>query len=569
MGLSEIYPSKIKIKYDYIEVDVTNCVAMHIEKIPNKMECFENIDILTIFKNSIVAFDIRKQDIRKEIAKLTEVIADTRAEIKMIGGNQRDIESLKDLEQKAVNLRREIQLKNESIFGLRGYLLAYNQNINLLNENVRKIQTKLYSRGYLSKIANFRHQEAYKRTLPILINNKKENFNTVIGSEIARWITIYNSNLIHEKGVLYGVNENKICIYDIFDNGNLNYNMFVIGGSGAGKSYFIKLLLLRHLCMGIRQIIIDVEGEYENIVIFLGGKIITQENINVLFIPEDFAKKNIKDFLIKKIEQIITIVEKEVNINEKERVVLKEEIKSLYKKHGITTNLQSLYIKNDISLEKQYRKESDYPNLLNLISQMENKKERKELLKKLVKNKIFKYVSKTKRKESNEDTLILFKVDNYSSDYIDLIFYYIEQYYGKKLLIYIDEMWKLITRFTNYNIKNRILELFKTVRKRNAGIIAITQDISDFISDSGGDFGKGIVNNSFTKIFFKLEYIDVESLYKIGIIDNEKIENIKMLSRGEAFMTVGNEYMNIKIEANKMEKRLIGGNFEQSNSSIR
>ncbi len=556
----KIYPSTLRIKYNLIEVDVINCASIYIDGIPNEMECFENLEILTNFKNCIVTFDIRMQDIRKEMAELTEVIADARSEIRMVGNNQRDIEVLKDIEQKAAKLRREIQLKNERAFGLRVYVVTHNQNTTLLNENIRKIQTKLYSKGYLSKIANFRHHEAYKKALPILINDK-ESFTTVLGSGVAKWIPVYNSNIIHENGVLYGVNENKICIYDIFHAENLNHNMFVIGGSGAGKSYFIKLLLLRHSCIGIRQIIIDIEGEYESIVLFLGGKIITQDNINILYIPEGFAKKNIKDFLLKKIEQIISIVGKETIINDKEREILTEEIKKLYKEYGITSDLQSLYVENDICLEKQYKNEEHYPNLLNLISQMENKNDRKKLLQKLVNNKIFHYVQKVNKNENREDRIILFKIDNYNKDYIELIFAYVEQYYGKKLLIYIDEMWKLITKFNNHNIKNKILELFKTVRKRNAGIIAITQDINDFISDSGGDFGKSIINNSFTKVFFKLEYIDMESLYKIGIIDNEKIEVIKMLSRGEAFMTVGNEYMNIKIEANEMESRLVGGNF--------
>ena len=41
--------------------------------------------------------------------------------------------------------------------------------------------------------------------------------------------------------------------------------MCVFGTSGAGKSYFIKLNILRYRIQGISQYIIDAEREYTNL----------------------------------------------------------------------------------------------------------------------------------------------------------------------------------------------------------------------------------------------------------------------------------------------------------------
>jgi type IV secretory pathway VirB4 component len=57
--------------------------------------------------------------------------------------------------------------------------------------------------------------------------------------------------------------------------------------------------------------------------------------------------------------------------------------------------------------------------------------------------------------------------------------------------------------------------LYKTIRKLNAAIVTITQDISDFFSKDMGIYGKSIFNNSFIKMFFKVEYSDSEILQKM------------------------------------------------------
>lgn len=55
------------------------------------------------------------------------------------------------------------------------------------------------------------------------------------------------------------------------DQDKSNANVLILGNSGQGKSYFLKLLLCNILESGKRVVGLDPEGEYEEIVKKLGG----------------------------------------------------------------------------------------------------------------------------------------------------------------------------------------------------------------------------------------------------------------------------------------------------------
>jgi hypothetical protein len=79
------------------------------------------------------------------------------------------------------------------------------------------------------------------------------------------------------RGVLLGTDRNQApVILNIFDDKNPSYNMVVLGQTGAGKSFAILLLMLRHLLMGMRLVIVDPQG-----------------NIDLSFLGEDITHRSI------------------------------------------------------------------------------------------------------------------------------------------------------------------------------------------------------------------------------------------------------------------------------------
>ncbi|HET8640628.1 MAG TPA: DUF87 domain-containing protein, partial [Pseudonocardiaceae bacterium] len=74
-------------------------------------------------------------------------------------------------------------------------------------------------------------------------------------------------------GVLYGHNlgSPSLVHWDRFGPGLHNHNSVILGRSGAGKSYLVKLELLRSLYRGIEVAVVDPEHEYARLTTAVGG----------------------------------------------------------------------------------------------------------------------------------------------------------------------------------------------------------------------------------------------------------------------------------------------------------
>jgi len=73
--------------------------------------------------------------------------------------------------------------------------------------------------------------------------------------------------LIEPTGILYGANlhTGSLVIFDRFAHKLANANSIILATSGAGKSFAVKLEILRYLMLGIEVIVIDPENEYKNL----------------------------------------------------------------------------------------------------------------------------------------------------------------------------------------------------------------------------------------------------------------------------------------------------------------
>jgi type IV secretory pathway VirB4 component len=88
-------------------------------------------------------------------------------------------------------------------------------------------------------------------------------------------------------GVLYGINpaSNGIVWWDRW--AQENHNSVVLARSGAGKSYFVKLDVLRSLYTGVQVSVIDPEDEYQRLADAVGGVVVTLGAAGVKLNPLD------------------------------------------------------------------------------------------------------------------------------------------------------------------------------------------------------------------------------------------------------------------------------------------
>lgn len=125
------------------------------------------------------------------------------------------------------------------------------------------------------------------------------------------------NDLIEETGILYGVNQQtgSLVIFDRFSGRLQNANSIVLATAGAGKSFSVKLEILRYLLLGIPTIVIDPENEYKALADKVGGTYVniamnSQQYINPFDLPpklED-AEYGPGDLLRSQIANIIGLV---------------------------------------------------------------------------------------------------------------------------------------------------------------------------------------------------------------------------------------------------------------------
>ena len=117
--------------------------------------------------------------------------------------------------------------------------------------------------------------------------------------------------------------------------------MCIFGTSGAGKSFYTKLLILRYRILNLDQYIIDPEREYNKICDNLGGVCIkfgptSNSYINILDIREDSIEEE-KGFLTTKIGKLRGFFNLVFgNVEEEKMAIIEEKLISIYKNKGIT-----------------------------------------------------------------------------------------------------------------------------------------------------------------------------------------------------------------------------------------
>lgn len=574
-----IYPSYIdNTDFRYIKLDDKYIASIIIYDFPKYNTFLSIIESIPKDIEYTMAIYIKKQDTYKILKELTYSISTSKSEIKTAKSSQIDIDIITKAQDDANSLRKEIQINNQEIFYINFILTFYSNNSDELLKILKRFQSRLYSKQLYSKIANFRHLDEYILSLPL--NRKdsnllKQNFRNFTTNAICNIFPFYTKTIFDTEGVIFGkiLSENSICNIDMFKKSYLNSNMCILGSSGAGKSFFAKLLIIRHYINQKEQYIFDLEGEYVNIVKELGGTIFSfnENHINMLqFTNEEINeyKSDVYDMKVKKVtlflKELLEISDKEIEED------IKRGIDNSYNKFNINSNLESLYIKdeNKIYLKKILKRNEDFPTLYDVYIQLKLDKSKtkfKEALKK--------YPYLFGMTDINfKNSLVLFDISSIGVQNTAKFVKYILQEIILKLkvnmklkndikntLIYVDEFWKYILSNNDNSLLEYFFELFKTIRKLRAGIVIITQDISDIFSEKNINYGKSMLNNCFFKVIFKLDFNDISVLNKISGINHEILESINLLDKGESLIMFNNNSTKLFIQASNYEKELIEG----------
>lgn len=526
--------------------------------------------------NMNISIFYEKQDTYKTIKDLTYFIGNVGVDLKSGNQNREDIDIAAYSYNDAKYIRKEMQVNNEDLYFLYIYINVISENEKDLERNVNKIEGILGANGMMTRKGNFRQEQIYKACLPIMNNEKdlKEiSRRNILSNGLVATYPFISSNIYDENGIFIGTNiyNNSMILVDRFNKEKYkNANMCIFGTSGAGKSFYTKLLILRYRLFGLSQYIIDPEREYGKVSEALGGINIkfgptSKFFINVFDIREDSIEDD-SGFLTTKISKLrgfFSLVFGE--LDEETVAILEEKLIQTYNEKGITFDDNSLYKMNENG-DRIFKESKDMPILEDFYKVIE-KDESAEFFKRKLYPFIYgslKFLNNYTNVELENKLIVadIYELGEESLKYgmyifVDMFWDKVKKDRNENKAIYLDEIWRLIGVTSNKFVASFIYKIFKTIRKYGGSAVAITQDVSDLFSLDEGTYGKSILNNSSIKSFFSLEEENILVLEKYAnISEKEKIE-IKSLKRGESLMFIGDNHILVKIECSNDEKELI------------
>ena len=537
-----------------------------------------------IFKNLIdtninINFSIfyEKQDMYKVLKELTYNLGNVSVDIKESNSNRQDIEIAKYTYDDAKYIRKQLQINNDEIYYIYTYVTVYSKNLNELYQDLEKIENILQSKGLKNKKAYFRQEQTFLATLPFMLNSndiKNATKQNILTSSLVSTYPFISSSIFDKEGIYIGKNmyNNSLIFIDRYDQTKYkNANMCVFGTSGAGKSYYVKLNILRYRLFGIEQYIIDPEREYTNLCKYLEGTLFkigpnSDSYINIFDIRKESIENGEKGYLASKIIKLIGFFNLVFGeLNEEEKALIEEKIIKVYNKKGINFNDKSLYknIKNKI-----FKNSKDMPLLQDFYFELGQDEKTKKFQTKLipfVKGSLNFFNKYTNIKLENK--LIIADVYELGEENLKYgMFICMELFWDKikenrknKKAIYLDEIWRLIGVTSNKEVASFVYKIFKTIRKYGGSAVAVTQDIFDLFSLEEGNFGRSILNNSSIKNFFALEEENIKVLKKYTNISEKEEIDIKSLKRGEGLIFVGDNHILAEIKSFPFEDEIING----------
>ena len=264
--------------------------------------------------------------------------------------------------------------------------------------------------------------------------------------------------------------------------------MYIWIFSVLGKSYFIKLNILREFLLNTIQYVIDPENEYTEIGKFLGGTIITlspssNNFLNIFDIYEnDFNKNYLSNKLIQ-LKPFFYLIFQDISVEDYGKV--EEIIIKIYNNHKLTFDDTSFYNNNS------FVNTLNMPILEELYNEMlyyEDLKKYTYMLIPFVKGSLNFFNHHTTF--NTDSSLIIANINELGEDnykygmclFATFFWNKLKQNKNKNKLIYIDEIWRIIGGTSTPVTAQFIYKIFKTIRKLNGGAISITQDVSDMLS---------------------------------------------------------------------------------------
>lgn len=448
-------------------------------------------------------------------------------------------------------LRDQLQQAQERLFDVGLYISIYADSKEELDKVESELKSMLEAQLIYLKPALFQQEQGYKSILPLgtdeLLVHSKLN-----SSPLSSLFPFVSFDLTADKGILYGINRHNSSLV-LFDRFSLeNYNSVLFAKSGAGKSYTVKLEILRSLMFDTEVIVIDPEREYEYMANATGGRyfniaLTSEHHINPFDLPAVRQDESPSDVLRQNIVTLVGLFRIMLGgLTPEEDSVIDRAITETYALKDITSS-------NDFS--------NLTPPLLSdfelVLAGMEGSESLVQRLAKYTKGTWAGFINQPTNVDINKK-FVVFSVRDMEDDLKPVAMYIITNFIWtvirkdlRRRLLVVDEAWWMMK---SDDTASFLYGVAKRGRKYYLGLATITQDVDDFLKSP---YGVPMITNSSIQMLLKQSPTSIDRVQQTFSLTDEEKYLLLESEVGEGIFFAGAKHVAIKVIASYTEDQII------------
>jgi conjugal transfer ATP-binding protein TraC len=549
-----IAPPSIESKPNYLKLGERYVKSFFIFSYPRYLSAawlasIINLDIpldISFFIDPIETGKILKQLVKK----VTEVQAEIteREEKGLIREPALEI-AYQDLE----TLRDRLQTAQERMFKLGLYLTVYADNEEQLREIETSLRSILESRLIYIKPTLYQQKEGFLTTSPFGLD-KIQVYTSMNTEPLASVFPFVSFDLSSNEGILYGINRhnNSLILFDRFSLENANSVVFAKAGSG--KSYAVKLEVLRSLMLGTDVIILDPENEYQFLSDAVGGSFFnislsSPNHINPFDLATPREDERPEDVLRSNIINLVGLLRIMLGgLTAEEDAILDRALTETYAAKDITPETDPLTWKNRIPLME---------DLETVLEGMEGTESLVRRLRKFTEGTYAPFFNQPTN-ISMDKHLVVFGIRDMEDELRPMAMFIIMRYIWnkvrselKKRILVVDEAWWLMQTEDGSSF---LFGVAKRARKYWLGVTTITQDVGDFMKSA---YGQPIITNSSLQLLMKQSPATIDIVQKTFNLTEEEKLILLEAAVGEGIFFAGQKHVAIRVVASYTEDQII------------
>lgn len=546
-----IAPSFIEVDFNNIKIDEKFYRTLFVVGYPRYVSPNWLSPLISFDHPLYISFFIYPTESGRILKDLKKKIAEMEATIEMDVKSGKVVDPTTQVQlDDALTLQAELAQGSERFFQFAFYITIPAESEKELDRYTKEVESTLGSLLIVGKKSTLEMESGFKSTLPTF-TDKLQVWRNMDTTSLATMFPFSTASLTANEGILYGVNQHDGSLI-IFDRFTLeNANSIILGKSGGGKSFFVKLEAMRQLLMGSDIIIVDPENEYQSMCTQFGGEFVSfslssQYKINPFELNAENPEPDELSTKILNLHSLMRVIMGDLTPSQD--ALLDRGLVMAYKQKGITQD-PATFKNQPPLLEDLYK--------VFLGFETAEAAELATRLEKFIKGS----ASGIFNQQSNFDIhnpFTVFGVRDLEENLRPVAMYIILDYIWnrvrkdkKRRILIVDEAWYLVKQKDSA----RYLQSFaKRARKYQLGLTTITQDVEDFLSV---EEGKSILTNSSLQILLKQSTAAIDRIEEVFALTGGEKHFLLSAGIGEGLFFAGQSHVAIKIIASDKETAIL------------